>query len=257
MARSRTARRTARTAAPTKQPARIAKAAPAKKAPAAPAKLAALQSAHKSVPTAVPGVYVSLPQMAADATPVAPKPAPIDHRNPASPLPADDVLQTWSKRTLREALKVRQGYTAPDSWTVAKLIDALHGKLYPRSAGPKEELVELYTERMGIAPAKGWSCRDIIANLASGKLPGGSAAKAAARSAYTAKMGVAPAKGWTVKKIVANTSSGKLPGRRTAGPTADDCRKLLSDARKAGIEVPAYSKLKADELRSLVARLGL
>jgi hypothetical protein len=45
------------------------------------------------------------------------------------------------------------------------------------------------------------------------------------------------------------TRDGKLTG--------DGCKKLLSAARASGKDVPAYSKLRVDSLRALVAKLGL
>ena len=45
------------------------------------------------------------------------------------------------------------------------------------------------------------------------------------------------------------TKDGKLTG--------ETCKKRLSAARASGKDVPAYSKLKVDELRALVAKLGL
>lgn len=49
-----------------------------------------------------------------------------------------------------------------------------------------------------------------------------------------------------------------MKGRRADGLTGAKCKELLQAARKAGnVEAKGYSGMKADELRALVAKLGL
>jgi hypothetical protein len=62
-------------------------------------------------------------------------------------------------------------------------------------------------------------------------------------------------------RLTALKETGALPPpadrTRDGKLTGDACKKLLSAARASGKDVPAYSKLRVDSLRALVAKLGL
>jgi len=170
-------------------------------------------------------------------------------------------LSTLKKSALAELVQTRLGYTAPKSWTAKKMIDALQGERHPRSAVAKAAMKDSYKAKTGVDAPKTWTCAKLSTALQAPvtPLPKSKGAKEQAIAAYVAATGVQPAKSWTTQQIADATKEGRKPGVRgtSNGLTAEACKKLLSDARKAGTEVPAYSKLKADELRALVASLKL
>lgn len=155
------------------------------------------------------------------------------------------------------------GMLPPKSWSVVKLAAVLHGE-FPGVRGKfaKHALTAVYQAKMEVAPTASWSGRVIAEKLASKTLPGLSSAssdKAAARAEYREKMGCEPCQSWTASVIRQRLADNKPPkaSKSNGGLTGEACKKLLSAARKNGVTVPAYSKMTANELRSLVAELKL
>ncbi len=129
---------------------------------------------------------------------------------------------TW-RDSLRTHFRVKTGHDAPVSYSGAKLMAVLRGDI-------------------NVGGAKG---------------------KAIARTAYEKAFKGPPPVSYTAKRLreaVATNRPGKPgTGVKLAGGalTALACREKLKAAKAAGKPVPAYSALKADELRALVAKLGL
>lgn len=181
--------------------------------------------------------------------------------NPTSvPIPSTPELQYVNKAGLRAIFLAKYGYVPGDSTTAKRLIQAIESGLgMPRCHGAKAVLQAKVAERYGACPKSypGWKLQQVV----NGELaPGGTATIAAMKAKATAKMGVEMPKSYGAKQLAAVIDGTKMPriaGRRVDGMTADVCKKLLSAARNAGKSVPAYSALKADALRELVAKLGL
>jgi len=168
--------------------------------------------------TVTPRVTVPAPVADRNISNVVNVPASAPQASIADDKPAASAPRV-SKASLQAAVKAKWGYTAPKSWTIAKLEEALRGERSPRGSQQKAELRSAMMEKFNAAP-KSYSCKRMLGAL---------------------------------------TGTEKAPGRsaKSGGLTADKCRELLSAARKGGMTVPAYSKLKADELRQLVGQLGL
>lgn len=124
-------------------------------------------------------------------------------------------LESMTKAQLTAHILATRLFTAPVSWTKAKLIEAAKGELSPRSGKVKAQLVAAYTVKVGIAPAKSWTCKKLNAEVVKDApaLPRGKASKDAAVAAYIAATGYLPAKSWTVAIIVDRTRTRTLPAR--------------------------------------------
>lgn len=182
---------------------------------------------------------------------------------------ADQVSMTvdvysLDKALLLELIGKRYGYAIrsaiPGGWTQLQMAACAAGNLHPRSL---DALRRAMAEKFNIDAPKTWAGKDMWAMLTGRKeLPKSSkAVKAAAVEQYKAKFGVDAPKSYTAEKmrmaIAENKPTAGKGGKRADGLTAVHCKELLKAARANGTEVPAYSKLKADELRALVGQLGL
>lgn len=172
------------------------------------------------------------------------------------------------KDALRSLFVEKYGIEPTAGWTADKLALILEGSYMPKSGKMKTALQAKYKSRTGLTPPKSWTCKELSAAVDADvcPLPHSAVGKKEATANYVAKMGVEPAKGWTTEKIVAAAAAEIKPNTRTGGKradglTADKCRELIKDAlasnRVTVDQVKGRSKMKADELRSLVARLGL
>lgn len=185
------------------------------------------------------------------------KPAPV-----AAPLtpPASRNLFAMTKAGVREAFVAHFGVAAPVSYTKQKLIAAIDGTFTPRGHVFKAAMKAQAEAKLGAVVPKSWTAAKLTAYVnGTGKAPQTAVAKAALVAQVTEKFGACP-KSYSAQKcqaVIDGTVVPRIGGKRADGMTADVCKKLLSDARKGGMTVPAYSALKADELRALCATLNL
>ncbi len=207
--------------------------------------------------------------LTADVAPAKPTTTPKAMPAPITTPMAPRNLFAMPKADVQAAFAAHFGISitgVPTSYTRQKLIACIDGTMKPSGPNFKAAIKAAAEAKAGYAMPTTWNAAKMAGYVTGTQAP---PKTTVAKTALVAKVletfGHVP-KNTTVAKLEKCLATGTAPRKqtnmnpwvkRTDGLTAARCLELIREAKAKGMEIKGYSKLKADDLRALVASLGL